>query len=176
MPRAEAADDVLCGMSCPGNPGAWELHGVFHKKLRKERKRLEDGGAAQQRDREVAEKQARHAAQTGDAYDELVAKGTRYAAKEDWRKAGKAYREAIALRPDEPMAYYNLGAALYNSGHYVEAAQRYLEARERLPVGSERWAVATARPSNMLHRRSAPRWPSRSGGTTRGSRRCRRGW
>ena len=49
----------MCGMNCPANPGAWELHGVFHKKLRKQRKRQEDGGAVQQRDREAAEEQAR---------------------------------------------------------------------------------------------------------------------
>eukprot|EP00964_Phaeocystis_antarctica_P045953 scaffold26499_cov69-Phaeocystis_antarctica.AAC.5 len=52
----------LCGVNCPANPGAWQLHGVFHKKLRKQRKRAEDGGAIQQRDRETAERQARHAA------------------------------------------------------------------------------------------------------------------
>ena len=142
----------MCGMSCPANPGAWDLHGVFHKRLRKDWKRLEDGGAMQQRTREAAEKQARHAAQTGDAYHELVAKGLRYAAKEDCRKKAKAYREAIALRPDEPLAYYNLGAALATSGHYVEAAQRYLEASERFPVGSERWAMATARAFDTLRK------------------------
>ena len=53
-------------------------------------------------------------------------------------------REAIALRPDEPVAYFNLGAALSNSGHRVEAAQRYLDAKERYSVGSEDWAEATA--------------------------------
>jgi tetratricopeptide (TPR) repeat protein len=69
----------------------------------------------------------------------------RYASKQDWRKAAKAYREAIALRPDEPGAYYNLGArALCNPGHLVEAAQRFLEAKERHPVGSEGSAKATA--------------------------------
>jgi tetratricopeptide (TPR) repeat protein len=141
----------MCSTDCPGNPGAWELHGVFHKKLRKERKSQEDGGARQQGDREAAERSARVAAQTGDACHELVAKGLRYHAKDDMRKAGKAYREAIALRPDEPIAYYNLGLVLDNSGHYVEAAQRYLEAKERLPVGSERWAVATAHAFDMLH-------------------------
>ena len=91
-----------------------------------------------------------HAAQTGDAYDELLAKGLRYAAKEDWRKAGKAFREAIALKPDKPTAYYNLGVVLNNSGHYVEAAQRFLEARERVPVGSEDWAEATAAAFDLL--------------------------
>ena len=28
----------MCGMDCPANPGAWELHGAFHKKLRKQQK------------------------------------------------------------------------------------------------------------------------------------------
>ena len=78
-----------------------------------------------------------------------MAEGTWYLSKEDWRRAARAYREAIALRPDEPVAYFNLGAALFNFGA-VEAAQRYLEVRERLPVGSGRWAVATARSFSIL--------------------------
>ena len=65
-------------------------------------------------------------------------------------RAARAFREAIALRPDEPAAYYNLGAALNNSGHAVEAAQRYLEAKERYPVGSANWAEATARAFYLL--------------------------
>ena len=90
----------LCGKNCPANPGAWDLHGVFHKKLRKQRKEWEDGGASQKRDRELAERAARYAAQTGDEYSKLVAKGIQYASKQDLRKAAKAYREAIALKPD----------------------------------------------------------------------------
>ena len=105
---------------------------------------------AQQRARETAEEQARIAAQSGDAYSTLMAEGARYASKEDWRKAGRTYRQAIALEPDVPVAYYNLGIALSNSGHNVEAAQRYLEAKERMPVGSERWAKATTWAFNML--------------------------
>jgi tetratricopeptide (TPR) repeat protein len=75
---------------------------------------------------------------------ELMAEGARYASKEDWRRAARACREAIALRPDEPAAYHNLGVALNNSEHDVEAAQRFLEAKERWPVGSVGWAGATA--------------------------------
>ena len=133
-----------CGKDCPANPGAWALHGVFHKKLREQRKFVGDGGVTQQQNRETAEKVARHAAQTGDEYDELFAKAMRYGSKEDWRKSAKALRKAIALRPDKPTAYYNLGVVLNNSGHKVEAAQRLLEAKERYPVGSEDWARATA--------------------------------
>ena len=73
-----------------------------------------------------------------------MAEGLRYASKEDWRKAARSFREAIALKPDDPTAYLNLGSMLSNSGHSVEAAQRYLEAKERYPVGSEDWAKATA--------------------------------
>ena len=108
------------------------------------------GGATQQRDHELAEKAARGAAQTGDKYDALVAEGIRYASKEDCRREAKAYREAIALKPDRPTAYYNLGVVLSNSGHDVEAAQRYLEAMERVPVDLEFWALATARAFDLL--------------------------
>ena len=104
----------------------------------------------QQRIREVAEREARRAAQSGDAYDELMAKGMLYASKEDTRRAARAFREAIALRPDMPDAYYNFGAALANSGHAVEAAQRYLEAKERHLEGSEGWAHATAEAFDLL--------------------------
>eukprot|EP00964_Phaeocystis_antarctica_P011980 scaffold6612_cov57-Phaeocystis_antarctica.AAC.1 len=126
------------------------MHGVFHKKLRKLRKRSEDGGVMQQQNCEVAERQARIAAQTGDAYMELLADAARYGSKQDWHRAARTFREAIALRPDKPLAYYNLGVVLANSGHHVEAAQRYLEAKERALVGSENWAQATARAFDML--------------------------
>jgi len=99
---------------------------------------------AQQRNREVAETEARRAAQSGDEYSELMAEGARYASQQDMRRAARTCREAIALEPDEPDAYYNLGAALSNSGHPVEAAQRFLEAKERWQVGSVGWAQATA--------------------------------
>ena len=139
-----------CCVECPGNPGAWKLHAVYHKQVKWLRKVTEDGGASQQRAREAAEELAREAAQTGDEYDELLAEGARYASKDDWRRAARACREAIALRPDQPGAYFNLGGALSNSGHFVEAAQRYLEAKERYSVGSEDWAEATAWAFDML--------------------------
>jgi tetratricopeptide (TPR) repeat protein len=139
-----------CCLNCPANPGAWQRHAPYHKDVKRLRKRVEDGGVVQQRAREVAEEAARVVAQSGDAYDELIADGLRYLSQRDTRRAARACREAIALRPDEPEAYYNLGAALASSGHGVEAAQRYLEAKERYPVGSEGWACATAEAFNML--------------------------
>ena len=133
-----------CGLDCPANPGAWERHTAYHKVVKKDRKAREDGGVMQQQNRETAEIESRRAARSGDKYQELLAEGARYTSKEDWRRAARACREAIALRPDEPCVYFNLGSVLVNSGHYVEAAQRYFEARERHLVGSEKWAKATA--------------------------------
>ena len=139
-----------CDVNCPGNPGAWKRHAPVHKAVRKQREMNEDGGVLQQRQREFAEEAARRAAQTGDAYEELLAEGVRYGSQHDMRRAARAFREAVALRPDRPHAYCNLGAALCSSGHFVEAAQRYLEAKERLPVGSAGWARATAAAFEML--------------------------
>ena len=96
------------------------------------------------------EETARRAAQSGDAYLELLAEGMQYGSKDDTRRAARAAREAIALRPDRPEAYYGLGAALNGSGHRVEAAQRLLEAKERFRVGSDNWARATAAAFVML--------------------------
>ena len=137
-----------CGTDCPGNPGAGELHAAYHKERKQRRKKLEDGGAMQQRIHEAAESQARNAA--GDKYMELIAEGMRHASEDDHRKSARTYREAIALDPDRATAYFNLGVVLLTSGHLVEAAQRSLEAKERSPVGSELWAIATAQAVDLL--------------------------
>ena len=111
----------------------------------------EGGVAALQRARKASlDKQVRVAAPSDDAYSNLLAEGTQYCSNEDWDKAAKSYREAIALRPDLLEAYFNLGNVLSRSGHLVEAAQRYLESMERTPVGSERWARATAAAFDLL--------------------------
>ena len=57
---------------------------------------------------------------------------------------------AIALKPDNPVSYFNLGNVINQSGHHAEAAPRFLEAKERWPVGSESWARATAHAFNVL--------------------------
>ena len=59
-----------CCVACPGNPAAWKRHAVLHKAVNGLRKRSEDGGVMQQQQREIAEEQARIAAQSGDEYVE----------------------------------------------------------------------------------------------------------
>ena len=100
--------------------------------------------------RMAAEEQARHAAESGDEYQELLAKGIRYGSQQDHRRAARTFREAITLSPDRPTAYHNLGSALKGLGHHVEAAQRFLEATDRYLVGSGGWATATANAFTML--------------------------
>ena len=98
-------------------------------------------------EQEKAHKEAAwHAAwmEQSDKYRELLADGAWHASKEDWQSASRSCREAIALRPDEPTGYYNLGATLSDSGRIVEAAQLFLEAKERFQADSKNWAVATA--------------------------------
>ena len=87
---------------------------------------------------------------TGDQYDELLDEGMQHGSTEDWPRAARAYREATVLRPDAPVAYYNLGLVLRHMGHVVEAAQRCLEAYERAPEGTDGWAQATAAVFQML--------------------------
>ena len=147
--------DPIEGGYCPPTPSARDhevfhkvFHEVSHKDMKEQRNSQEDG--VQQRNREAAEVQARIAEQTSDTYYKLMAAGARHASKEDWRRAARAYREAIALKPDDPTPYINLGNMLSSSGHLVEAAQRCLEAKERYPYGSEDWAEATACAFDLL--------------------------
>ena len=130
-----------CVMGCPSRPLARKPHAAF----------LKEAKAQPVRSRETAQRLARQAAQrSGKSYHELLAEGTQYASKQDWRRAARACREAIALAPDEPVAYAALGRVFLNSKLYTEAAQWYLEAKERYPEGSSEWAVATANAFDLL--------------------------
>jgi hypothetical protein len=122
-----------CCVNCPGTPGAWKRHAPYHKAVRRLRNRFEDGGVTQQRVREVAEEQARRAAQSGDAYEELVADGLRYLSKDDWRRAARACREAIALRPDKPeLASPNMTTRL----PYISPSERARARRDQCRDGA----------------------------------------
>ena len=132
-----------CGPNCPGCPGAWKQHMGFHKALQQQWD-TDDGGARQQKHREMAKEVARRAAETGSEYTKLLAEGLEYESKADWRRAARAYREAIVLTPEKGVAYFNLGNVLRISGHYAEAVQRWLEAKESSSVSSSIRARATA--------------------------------
>jgi len=132
----------FCGRKCQAK--CWTEHKAWHVK---EDARLEDinaGGVLQRQGREIAEQQARLAESTGSEYDRLVAEGARHLADQNFHKADKTYRKAIALEPGQPEPYYNLGVTLGNSGRHAEAAPLYLQAAARYPEGSERWGNSIA--------------------------------
>ena len=139
-----------CCVNCPGNPGAWKRHAVYHKEVKLQVKRGFDRAWSHQAISKVADEQADLAEQSGDRYLQLLANGADYASRHDWRRACQRYREAIALRINLPEAYFNLALLLVPSGHLVEAAQWFLEAKERLPVDSTDWSTATACAFEML--------------------------
>ena len=80
----------------------------------------------------------------------MVAEGIRHGADQNFHKADKTYRKAIALEPGEPTAYHNLGATLGNSGRHSESAPLYLQAAARSPEGTVGWADSIASAFNKL--------------------------
>ena len=117
----------VCCTSAPGD-GAPDENGHYTSQATPAITKVNDmllARVSQQKDRDTEEELSPE--QAGDEYDELVAEGSRCASREDWRVAAKAFREAISLRPDEPVAYLKLGMALGNSSwHDLETAQPFL--------------------------------------------------
>ena len=129
------------------------------------------------REREQAETQARIAAQSGDAYDELIAEGQQYISKDDWRRAARAAREAIALSPDMPnrvlqprCSAQQLGV-LRGGGAAVPWGQGALSG-ELAGLGTGHCSGLQLADARGVRRGGQ----AGRGGTTRGSRRCRRGY
>lgn len=147
---------------------------VWHKQLELEvnvRDEDEKRRALQQMHKD-AEFNAHVAAQTGDKYGELMAEADQYYPEEDWRRAARVAREAIALKPDYVWGYVMLGKVLQLSGYSVDSAKWFLKAMERYPVGSDDWASITAQVLTRCKTRGAMRWSSRRGGTMTGGEGC----
>merc|ERR1740139_1612344 len=138
----------FCGRKCQAK--RWTEHKAWHVEEDARREDHNAGGVLQERCREVAEQEARLAESTGSEYDRLVAEGIRHIADQNYHKADKTLRKAIALEPGQPWAYKNLGVALGNSGRPAEAAPLYLQAAARYREGSEGWADSIASAFNKL--------------------------
>merc|ERR1740139_1838231 len=138
----------FCGRKCQAK--CWTEHKAWHVKDDARREDHNAGGVLQQRDREAAERSARLAESTGSEYVRLVAEGARHVADENFHKADKTLRKAIALEPGQPVAYYNLGDALTSSGRIAQAAPLFLQAAAHFPEGSEGWATSIAYAFNKL--------------------------
>ena len=95
-------------------------HAAYHKEHRRYIQR-EKGDRVQAllRAREIAA-QALFADETGGMCWELLGEGLQCDSQKDWRRASRAYREA--MRPDKPGAYLKPSAVLIERGHCLGAA------------------------------------------------------
>ncbi len=66
-------------------------------------------------------------------------RGHRAEEQEQWEEAGRAYREALALRPHFPEAHFNLGNVLRGLGKLDGAEERYRTALELDPSLAVAW-------------------------------------
>ena len=76
--------------------------------------------------------------------------GERFASRGSWHEAGISFRQAALLRTDDPVAFFNLGAAFSALGQEPQAALCYLKAQKHAPEGSGCWAHATAAAFDLL--------------------------
>ena len=69
----------------------------------------------------------------GSTYQSLLERGHDLAWAGQWREAVAAYRRAITLRDNDPMAHVNLGLALSQAGEARDALQAYQRALQLNP-------------------------------------------
>ena len=77
-------------------------------------------------------------------YSQLVKRGLQECASGDPVKGCKTFAEAIKLRPEQPVAYANLGMTLRDGGDFYSAVPALLKAVELFEEGSEQWASTAA--------------------------------
>ena len=97
------------------------------------------------------------------SHQQLMDRGEHFASMGYWREAGISFGQAIHLRTDDPVAFFNLGAAFSALGQESQAAQCYLVAQKHAPEGSGCWAHATATAFDLLRLKECsalakPRW------------------
>jgi len=136
-----------CGEECMN--AHWQNgHREYHKE-QKLRAKVDREGTLQL-NRSVAEEEARRAEATGSEFDKRFADAVALNAKGDYHAEAKAWRKLIKERPDEPVAYHNLGIVLQQSRRLVEAAPMFLKAMELHEDGTKEWANSTATAFDIL--------------------------
>ncbi len=61
----------------------------------------------------------------GDQYRDYMNKGQKLYNSEDYQTATEQFRQAEVLKPDDPIASFNLGTALYKSQDYSKAVEKF---------------------------------------------------
>jgi len=137
-----------CGEECMN--AHWQNgHKEWHKAQKESAKAICEGGQPE-RNRLIAEAQARRAEVTGSEYDKRFAAALALNAKVDHNAAAKAWRKIIKEWPDEPEAYHNLANVMSRSCRDMEAVPIYLKAMELHEDGTKLWANAAASAFDLL--------------------------
>ena len=77
-------------------------------------------------------------------YSSLVKQGLRECADGNRQRGAEIFQQCIALRPEQPVAYANLGYMLRDAGDFCSALPALLKAVELFEEGSEQWGTTAA--------------------------------
>ena len=137
-----------CGEECMNTH--WQNgHNKFHKEQKQHHKERCEG-IALERDRSLAEAEARRAERTGYEYDKRFAAALAIGVEGDLHGEAKAWRKIIKQWPHKAMPYHNLAIVLQQSGHKAESAQLHLKAMELIGDGTVTWAASMASAFDLL--------------------------
>lgn len=77
-------------------------------------------------------------------YSALIKKGLHECGEGNLVHGAEIFKQCIALRPEQPVAYANLGHLLRDQGNFCSALPPLLKAVELFEEGSEQWATTAA--------------------------------
>ena len=137
-----------CGEECM-NAHWHNGHKEYHK-VQKEGAKQSREGTGPERNRLIAEAEARRAERTGDEFDKRFAAALALMAEgDDLHAEAKAWRKIIKQWPHRPQPYFNLATVLDQSDRNVESAQMYLKAMNLYEDGTKQWADSAASAFNL---------------------------
>ena len=97
-----------------------------------------------QADRQAGDDGPEKAAARHEEYSVLVKQGLRECAAGNRAVGMQTFHKCIALRPEQPVAYANLGYCLRDGGDFDAALPPLLKAASLFEEGSEQWATTLA--------------------------------
>ena len=136
-----------CGEECMN--AHWPKHKVYHKAQKERAKQIREGTILD-RDRSLAEAEARVAEMTGSEYHKRCAEALTLNNEGEYHGAAKAWRKIIKQWPEQSVPYHNLALVLQRTGREAEPAQMFLKAMELEESGTKGWAISAAAAFDLL--------------------------
>jgi tetratricopeptide (TPR) repeat protein len=75
--------------------------------------------------------------------EDLLSQGNRYYLRGEAQEAREAYRKALAIRNDDPIAHYNLGVLLFEMGELDRALTHFEQSATLSPQRPQAWSNLT---------------------------------